>query len=62
GMLLDLDYGEKYARMVFASSDHSDNSLHPELILNYYNTEKVNLRMPNVDVQGRKGLACLNCD
>ncbi len=41
GILLDLYYGEKYARMVFASSDHSDNSLHPELILNYYNTEKV---------------------
>lgn len=40
GMLLDLDYGIKYSRMVFASSDHANNSLHPELIINYYNTEK----------------------
>jgi hypothetical protein len=36
GFLLELDTDIKYARMSFASSDHSNTALHPKLTIEYY--------------------------
>lgn len=35
GFLLQLDVEQAYRRMIFASSDHADSTLHPKLVITY---------------------------
>jgi hypothetical protein len=41
GFMLSLDNEKKYTRMAFASSDHSNSSLHPKLTVEHYINEQV---------------------
>lgn len=42
GFLIKLNTESYYRRMIFASSDNSDASLHPKLVVNYYTSVGIN--------------------